>query len=211
VRTATDAIRSVKRYVALSLGEQWEVRLANEDGTMHYPYAIVANVGPRAYRHGGSVSGEAAYLVEQTQPITVYAYPEPASTFEAGLLVGDAVGDALWAAFAGGVTPLRVPLYDYDGVPLDGGSDVRNAHDYLRLTDVQINRVPDSADEHRIIIVCDFRASWRRATARAAALRSGHVLQSLRQQIVVEGAEQIVHPSGLDADEVTFGRPRASK
>jgi len=111
----------------------------------------------------------------------------------------------------GSVTPYRVPLYDYDGVPLDRPSDVRNEHDYLRLTDVQLNRVPDPADEQRIIVVCDFRVSWLRPTARVAALRAGHVLQSLRQTMVVEGAEQTVHPSGLDAGVVTFGRPRASK
>jgi hypothetical protein len=204
MRTPTDAVRSVKRHAAAQLGPDWEVRLAPEDGTMHYPYAIVAAVGP-------ALSTESALNAQVTQPITVYCYPAPAESFEQGLMDGNEVGDELWEAFAGGLTPLRVPLYDYAGVPLDAPGEVRNEHDYLRLTDVQINRVPDAQDEQRVIVVCDFRASWSRATARVAALRSGPVLQSLRQTIVVEGALQTVHPHGLDASDVTFGRPRALK
>jgi hypothetical protein len=204
MRTPTDAVRSVKRHVAAELGSDWEIRLAPEDGTMRYPYGIVAAVGP-------ALSSEAALNVQMTQPITVYCYPRPAASFEQGLMDGNAVADELWEAFAGGLTPYRVPLYDYDGVPLDQPSDERYEHDYLRLTDVQLNRVPDAQDEHRIIVVCDFRAAWSRATARVAALRSGHALQSLRQRFVVEGAMHAVHPSGLDASDVTFGRPRASK
>jgi hypothetical protein len=215
VRTTADALRSVKRHVAAELGPQWEIRLASEDGTMHYPYGIVAAVGQAgpgaSRRRGGALSAESALNVEVSQPFTVYCYPTPAATFEQGLLDGDAVADQLWTAFAAGVKPYRVPLYDYAGVPLDQPSDVRHEHDYLRLTDVQLNRVPDMDDEHRIIVVCDFRASWMRATARVDDLRAGRVLQSLRQTIVVEGAQQTVHPPGLGVRDVTFGRPRASK
>lgn len=203
MRQPVDALRSVKRHVAANLPD-WEVRLADDDGSMQYPYALVAFVGP-------SLSTGNAIIREVTQPLTVYCYPEPAETFEKGLLQAEAVSDELWRTFVGGLEPLRVPLYDYDGLRSDQGSDTRNEHDYLRLEDVQINRVPDPADDRRIIVVCDFRASWKRSTERLSALRGGPVLQSVRQRIIPATAEQPIGLSGFVASTQTFGRPKVSK
>jgi hypothetical protein len=205
MRTHADALRSVKRHVADSLGSDWEVRLAADDGTLlEPPYAIVATVGP-------ALSSESALIVQITQPYTVYCYPPRSESFEQGLLDGAALTEQLWMAFVGGLTPYRVPLYDYAGVPLANGSASRNTHDYLRLVDVQVNRVPDSEDEQRVIVVCDFRASWTRPTDRHDALRSGPVLQSIRQRVIVEGQEQHVLTVGIEGDNETFGRPRVSR
>lgn len=203
MRTSDDAIRSVKRHVAAQLGPDWEVRLASKVGQVSYPHALVSVVGPAS----SSVNG---LIVQTMQPMTVYCYPEPQETFELGLVAAASLMDEMWDAFVGSATPYRVPLYDYDGVDLDHGSDTRNAHDYLRVHDVQVHRVPDVSDERRVIVVCDFRASWMRSTARLSALRGGPVLQSVRQRLIAEGAQKVVAPTGLKS-EVTFGRPSVSK
>lgn len=209
MRTPEDAVRSVKRYVAEVLSDRtgldWEVRLAADDaGEAVYPLAIVAAIGPM-------LSSRNTQVIQCTQPITVYAYPPVSESFEAAVLMSEQIRDALWMAFVGSVTPYRVPLYDYAGVPLGGGSDDREDYDHLRLVDVQVNRVPDDLDENRGIVVCDFRASWTRSTDRVAALRGGRVLQSVRQRIIVEGQQQDVPVVGIDATNETFGRPRVSK
>lgn len=204
MRNELDAIRSLKRFVAAGLGAQWEVRLTNEDGSMTYPYSLVAPVGP-------TVSTTNGLIVEVTQPLTVYCYPAPSESFEKAARAAAETSDALWGLFVGGEHPYRIPLYDYDGLTLDEPSDVRFDHDYLRLTDVQVTRVPDPMDEHRVIVVADFRARWKRSTDRLIALRGGPVVQSVRQRFIAEGAEQVVVVSGFDASNERFGRPRVSK
>ena len=206
MRTTEDALRSVGRHVADQLGPDWEVRLGPERGTLQYPYALVGLVGP-------ALSARNTLHVRMTQPITIYAYPGEKETTEESLIAAERVADALWHAMVGGLRPYRIPLYDYEGLGLDKGSDVRNEHDYLALVDVQINRVLDDQDDNRSIVVCDFRAQWLRPTDRLAALRGGPVVQSIRQTIIPEGAEQSVVLSGFwigVENGPNFGRPRAS-
>jgi hypothetical protein len=135
----------------------------------------------------------------------------PGESEEDAILRGELVTDDLWRLFVGGEKPYRVPLYDYDGAGLFDGSDSRNEHDYMRLVDVNVTTVPDPADSRRPIVVADFRASWRRSTERLSARLGGPVLQSMRQTIIPEGAEQIVPVSGFEATGTRFGRLRASR
>jgi len=201
VRRPVDALRSVAKHVAKTLGPDWEVRLSSERGSMQYPYAIVALVGP-------ALSSRNTLHVQMTQPVTVYCYSGVESSAELSELAANEVEDVLWGGLVGSLEPYRVPLYDYAGVGLNGGSEARFEHDYLRLVDVQLNRVADDSDDNRTIVVCDFRATWHRPTDRLTALRGGRVLQSLRQTVVAEGAEQSA-PIGGFRIEQSFGRLRA--
>ena len=107
MRTRADALRSMKRYVALALGDAWEVRLFDEPGTFDRPLALVAQVGAGLY------SGP-AHASDIVQPMTVHCYPEESQfkTVEDALLGAEEVEKLLYQAFRVGVSyddPLMPP------------------------------------------------------------------------------------------------------
>jgi hypothetical protein len=56
--------------------------------------------------------------------------------------------------------PLRIPLYDYDNVPLTRAASVRGFSDFLRVSDLAIGRQVEDEDERRITITVDLRVTW---------------------------------------------------
>jgi hypothetical protein len=175
MRTPVDALRSVKKHVALVLGDDWEVRLWSDDVKSSFPMARVAVTGPVAY------NGHPIYP-DATMPLSVYCYDEPLDNVQEGITRAMMVEDALFRAFRGyeGLgAPERVPLYDYDGVPLEGvdsGSDERWASDYLRILDCSVSHVHDPTDDRFIVVAADVRTTWRRAFH----ADPGNLVQSLR-------------------------------
>lgn len=166
MRTAIDALRSMNRYIALALGDTWEVRLWTDDVKLPFPFARVTFAGPTL------MTGPAMYA-DVTQPMVVHAYQEPQESVEAGIISALMVEDVLFNAFQGrGAGPvrsgnMRIPLYDYDGVPLDGiesGSDTRFTSDYLRVLDFSTSHLHDPQDDRNITVSADIRVMWRRPT-----------------------------------------------
>lgn len=179
MRTTTDVLRSMNRYVALVLGDEWEVRLAADDVRHGAKFAVVSLVGPTLY------SGPAIYQ-DAIQPMQVAAYQAPAESNETGLVAALVVEETLFGGFSGkfpsysettnDATPVtrtvrtgsrRVPLYDYSGVPLDGvnaGTFARNEHDYMRVLDFSTSRLSDPVDDRAIVVLADIRVTWRRPT-----------------------------------------------
>jgi hypothetical protein len=166
-RTVTDATRSLARYFALWLGDEWEVRFDAEEHTFKTPFARVEALS-------NTIVGEGVNYHAVIQPFSVYAYPEyPEGTegsVEESRLIAMEVAQSLLDALAiGGVDgsrPFRVPLYNYDGVALDGGtgSNARTPYDYLRIVrgSTNVDRVPDATDPRWITVVLGFRATWFR-------------------------------------------------
>lgn len=163
MRSPVDALRSMKRYVALVLGDDWEVRLWGDDVNPGSPFAKVGLAGPTVY------SGPAPY-VDAVLPMVVNCYPTPNDLVEVGIIAALEVEDLLFLGFRKGVDlgrSCRIPLYDYDGVPVEGvgsASDVRFEHDYMRVTDFSVDRLHDPTDDRLIVVVADVRVTWRRAT-----------------------------------------------
>jgi hypothetical protein len=159
VRTSRDALRSVARYVAVVLGDLWEVRLWAERGTLAYPFVRVQTVGPAAR------SGPALYYA-MTQALSIECYPEPTGDTELSILAATDVCDALILAFAaqgvGEGRGLRIPLYDYDGVELTDPSTERDSHDFLRLVDFSTRTLVDVEDSTRVAAIADARVQWTR-------------------------------------------------
>lgn len=162
-RTSKDALRSLHKYVAMMLPDEWEVRLWDEEGSFARPFARVARIGPAL------PSGPAIYT-DVVQTMTVHCYPQEQQTVEAGLLVAEDTEELLFQGFRIGVppgAPLRVPLWDWYEQPLDGpdsDSTYRRAHDYMRIVPASLSftRLHDPVDDRLITVVTDLRLTWRR-------------------------------------------------
>lgn len=67
MRTQTDVLRSLKRYVAHVLGDSWEVRLWDEPGTFDRPFARVA-------RATSALPTNRVHHIEYVMPCVVHLY-----------------------------------------------------------------------------------------------------------------------------------------
>ena len=161
-RTTADALRSLKKYAALVLGGEWEVRLWDEPGNFAFPFARVAKVGPTL------MTGPKSHT-DLVQPFAIHCYPPAQERLEVAVLKAEVVEELLYTGFREGVAqgaPMRVPLYDYGLVPEIGAgatAGVRHPSDYLRVDDLSINRMHDPTDERLISVVADVRCTWRRS------------------------------------------------
>jgi hypothetical protein len=158
-RTSTDALRSMKRYVAIALGDAWEVRLSREEGAFERPFARVWQVAGTTYPLTGG-----KWLADMVQPFVISTYPPRGATPDDALLSAQAVENTLYRAFRVGVgdgKPLRVPLCNYTGVPHDQPG-VWNPPVYMRVNDLSTQPFPDPDDNKLWTVVCDVRLAWRR-------------------------------------------------
>lgn len=149
---------------ALPQGAEWDVRFFHDRGEFEYPVAIVKTVGPTLTKNFGG-------YVELTQPLTLYAYPTPpdlASTDPGTAQVeAEKTRDLLIAGLTAGTDlgrPLRIPLYDYDGLGETTWSDSRQPYDFLRVVDVSVDLQPEPGDPRQLVAIADVRVSWRRST-----------------------------------------------
>lgn len=164
MRTVLDALLSTQKYVAVALGDGWEVRLMQDRGEIieGQPVAVVMLVGD-AIPGGGS-----ARFMEYTQPFVVHCYPVTPATTTAAVIQASRVQEMLeWAFRVHGVGlgfPSRVPLFDYSAVadPLTEDSDVRFEHDFLSILNFSTHQMPDGDDPRRIRVIANFTARWRR-------------------------------------------------
>jgi hypothetical protein len=138
------------------------VRLADEPGEFRFPFAIVAAPGDAA------AAGGTSRVADVVMAATVQCYPPPAGSPAQALLDAGEVEEVLWAAFRAGRSPgghaLRVPLWDFEGVPLDATSGLRWPHDYMRVLDLSIGQLPDPEDARRVRAYAEVRLGWRRGT-----------------------------------------------
>lgn len=142
----------------LPIMPSFEVRFAGERGDYTPPFARVQAIA------GGGTSGPALYY-ERTQPMTIECYPAPALDAETATFNAVAVLDALERGFRRqGVAdgfPLKVPLYDYDNVPLTEAGTDRLPHDFMRVLDFSPRTLPDPIDPRRVAAIADVRVAWR--------------------------------------------------
>lgn len=169
MRTTTDGLRSVKRYVSLALGPDWEVRLSNEKGAFRRPFARVLLLP------GITFPAQSFVVVKVIATMQIVAFPKRGVSPDASQLAAMDVVEQLWVAFGGpGVAEghiYRVPLYDYAGVPISGpdsGVDEthRQPHDYMRVEappSVDPNVDPD--DDSLWSVTANIRMSWVRSAA----------------------------------------------
>lgn len=188
MRNSADALRSMLRYTWKLLEDDvpplwqdearsWEVRPWGTEGTFGFPFARVAAITPTTYT-GSAVIREAA------RTFALHLYPVPLDSPDASIMEVERIEELLTVAFETGFTyvdkpdpndpgtwrevksaPRRVPLYDYDGVPLDGPDSVsyaRAPHDYMHVPQCAINRVVDPEDDRYWLVTAEPRVTWRR-------------------------------------------------
>lgn len=174
MRTTVDALLSMKRYTAMALGSDWEVRLWADVGEFRFPGALVLRVGD-------ALTSGPKHWSDITQAFAIHCYPVMLATVEAALLQAHGVEETLVQAFditgVGEGHKRRVPLYDWDGLdPAAQDSDTRYPHDYLRIVDFSTGLIPDAEEPRNIRVVADLRATWRRT----GPLPTGALLEELR-------------------------------
>lgn len=180
MRTPTDALRSIARYSAIALGGDWEVRLSSELGTFNRPYARVTQV-PSI-----QMLTPRWNLTKYIASYSIVAYPSQMADADASHIEALRVADLFWVALAGpGVgtpvirapadgsrgRPSRIPLYDYDGIALDGpqafaDETKRDSRDFLHMEgppEVVVANDPD--DETMYSVAANIRMSWLRSAA----------------------------------------------
>lgn len=173
MRTENDAIRSVKKYLAIALGDDWEVRLWSDEGTFAAPLARVAEASPTVY------SSHRVYT-DIVQALQIHCYLPPATSTSAALTAAREVKQKLVAAIELGVGlawPRRIPLYDYDGVDDTEVATERSTHDFLRVLDFSVNSVPETDDPTSVVVVADLRIAWSQQTTIAPVVQTVNSLR----------------------------------
>lgn len=158
MRTTQDALRSLARYMSEAFPD-FSVGFFNEEGTFARPAVAVRTTGP-------TLSSGSRHTVDLIQPTAIYVYPAEEESVEATFAKVMAIEDTLWRTFHVGVSagrPMRIPLYDYEGVPLEEGSMLRRYPDYLRVVDLSIDRAQAPEDEMKWTVIAEARLTWRRA------------------------------------------------
>lgn len=158
-RSHQDALRSVKRYVAVALGDEWEVRLSREEGAFKRPFCRVWQVAGTEYPLTGG-----RFLADMTQPFVIAAYPPRGRDPDHALLGAQKVENTLYRAFRVGVEngrARRVPLYNYYRVK---NWEVGNWYPraFMRVNDLATQPFPDPDDDKLWTVICDIRLAWRR-------------------------------------------------
>lgn len=174
MRSEVDALRSLAKYVYYALGDEWEVRLAFEEGTFKRPFARVGFAG-RAV-----VSGP-AHTIDVTQAFNVLCHPVEKTLADEALLEAGRIVGVLNRLFSVGISLIdhedpddpsspevtvkggarRVPLWDWDGRSLEQDTSKRYVRDYLRVDDAGSDIVHDPSDDLLKAVACDVRLKWR--------------------------------------------------
>lgn len=162
-RDFLSAHRSLQRYVSTVLPEPWDVQPARKEPQTR-PLAVVRPLG-------ANPSTGTAYVREYSPPFEVLLYPptagegEPWSNEQVAHLWFRKMFRAIEAGHGDGPDKgysMRIPLYDYTGVPMDSGlpSDAIPI-DYLCVQglDGMVRQDPQQDDLYTVAI--DFRLNWR--------------------------------------------------
>lgn len=177
MRRSIDVLRSLKRYVSLALGEEWEVNLVESEGTFSRPAARVIAATPQ------QVSGP-RHRLDAIQTFSVNAFPVAGTTAEESLIAAAEVEETLLSSLRiGGVDEARaarIPLYDYDGTPWDEGSTTRREPDYARVLDLSVSRTASPADETLYTVSAEVRLGWSRD---GAIPSGGRTVSDLRMTV----------------------------
>lgn len=150
MRTLEDGLRSLKKYLSLLLDDDWEIRLAREEGTFRRPYAKVGLAGDTLYP---TSPGGPLHNPDIIQPFALSLYPVAGVTPEAALFEAVAVEEAVTIGFLRGGGPLPSPglpvAAHADGGVLTGGTkryvitaQDREGRNTLASPAVQIEVVP---------------------------------------------------------------------
>jgi hypothetical protein len=159
-RDALSVHRSMQRWLSLVLPADWDVQPTRKEPQFR-PLAVVRPIN-------ATPSSGTAYVREYDQPYEIFLYPlpiegEPWASEQIARSFMTAVLRALDSGYAPAASKaLRIPLYDYTGVPADQALPVAAPIlDYLvvRLPSAQVQQ--DTEQDDLYTVVMDLRVNWR--------------------------------------------------
>lgn len=159
MRSSNDAIRSIKLWLSFVLDEEWDVQLRRDEG-MDRPSAVIVPVGP-------VLSSGSAYVRDLQRDFQAYLWPKGKDGDPGyGSVEAESLATLLERALSqgghGGARAMRIPVFDYDGVPWDQGlPDGAERYDFLLIEDVQIDARQDPDDDDLYTVTLKLRARWR--------------------------------------------------
>lgn len=214
----TDIKRSIRRYLLLTLDDDWTVRLERREvADDARPVGVVQTGALSVLRARESIpQGE----VESLLPITISFYPAvpvapdkpkegdpPFDVNRQADFAADALKSRLERLFLHGMTvttdnedgskrhwagPFRVPLWDYDGIPLTGPDRAgpEDPHDVLwvQRESLSVNAIQDPEDDTRYAVVAEFRVTVEEP-GRIADPAEGYVVEGLTGRWLPPGYE----------------------
>lgn len=168
-----DIHRSLRRHIALVLTQPWKVRTERQPTTPdERPVCVVeAASGVTTGRSRVSIpQGD----VEKLQAYSAMAYPEIAATARESRLEAYRIQQLLDDAITHGIVegegaatvnigaPFRIPVYDYEGVPVTGRDRQGpvQPYGYAWVADLSVRAIQDTLDALRFTVTCDMRLSW---------------------------------------------------
>jgi hypothetical protein len=175
-----DAIRSLKRYVAIALGDDVEVRMSGEKGVFHRPFAKVTQV-PSV-----QMTVESWHTAKIIAAYQVTVFPVRKDSADESQQEVQRLAERLWVAFGGpGVGtptlsrvadptrgfPMRIPLYDYEAIAVRGPAAFateadRDPRDFMKLEAPPALQLTQNDDDELLwSIAANIRMSWLRSAA----------------------------------------------
>ena len=103
MRTTIDASRSVKRYISLGLGQEWEVRLNAEEGAYRRPFCRIDLVGSTSFAQAG------AFTTDLDLTAALILYPTETSSATEALMSAMAVEERIFEITNLGLAFLPAP------------------------------------------------------------------------------------------------------
>lgn len=174
MRTGGDVLRSFKKYVAELVIPEYEVRLSSEEGAWERPFCRVAWTTPATWAAHGARQAEARRTMQ------IVAWPLESDSPDEARVAAEALNERFVQGLSFGLHepsfnapharrhPLRIPIYDYTGVPLDGvvDADARAVTDFARIPEPpSVGDIDDPNTDLSRIVIADIRVAWTRSTA----------------------------------------------
>lgn len=158
----SSTLRSLARYLATALPGA-EVRMTGEEGSWARPFCGVLESTPLTSSPHGTAYADCV------QGFAIVAYPTAGINAESSRVEAARVRDQLWAAFSVGVDPalfrgqrrhpLRVPRFDYSGVPLYQAVGENRRAGTMRVLDASFSTFADGSGE-LFTVAGDVRLGW---------------------------------------------------
>jgi hypothetical protein len=168
-----DIHRSLRRQIAIVLTEPWKVRTERQPVTPDdRPVCVVESSSP--VTTGKSRVSIPQGPVEKMMAFSAMAYPELGATARESRLEASRVQQLLDDTFTHGLVeqqgssevnigaPFRVPVYDYENVPVVGRNRQGPADPYgfAWIANLAVRSIQDTADPLRFTVACELRLSW---------------------------------------------------
>lgn len=155
-RKAADIGRSLKRYLALHLPEDYDVRLETDPGAFERPALMIVTLP--------TVSQSSRRWFQITQPFTCYGYPQQGeSPFDAedkARELEDALLTSIEVGGQGG-HPRRVPIFNYDGIDREHAVE-GDPEGFAWVQDLSTEVRADPEEELLRTVIMEVRLRWRR-------------------------------------------------